>query len=108
MTDIQQKLDAIRERVDSGTYGRLYGAKETADEKLKIVYAQLRDQAPQGTAPDKDAWVRRRPEYEQALKDKANAYADWKTAETYMKISFAEFDVWRSQEATNRGLDRRS
>ena len=106
--DIEQKLNAIRERVDNGRYGALYGTKETADERLKIVYAQLRDQAPEGTAPDKDAWVRRRPEYAKALEDKANAYADWKTAETYMKLSFAEFDVWRSKEATNRGLDRRS
>ena len=108
MTDIQKKLDAIRERVDSGRYGQLYGAKETADERLKIVYAQLRDQAPEGTAPDKDAWVRRQPGYQQAVKDKENAYADWKTAETYMKVAFTECDVWRSVEASNRGLDRRS
>ena len=108
MTDIEAKLNAIRERVDNGNYGQLYGAKETADERLKIIYAQLRDMSPDGTAADKDAWVRRRPEYAKAVQDKANAYADWKTAETYMKLSFTEFDVWRSQEATNRGLDRRS
>lgn len=108
MTDIQQKLDKIRERIDQGKYGAIYGAKETADERLKIVYAQLRDQAPDGTAPDKDAWVRRRPEYSKAVEDKANAYADWKTAEAWMKLVMTEFDIWRSQEATNRGLDRRS
>ena len=108
MTDIHDKLNAIRIRVDQGEYGRLYGAKETADERLKIIYAQLREQAPQGSVPDMDAWVKRRPEYKKAVEDKANAYADWKTAETYMKLSFAEFDVWRSEEATNRGLDRRS
>ncbi len=108
MTDIHAKLDAIRKRVDEGTYGALYGAKETADERLKIIYAQLRDRAPPGSVADMDAWVKRRPEYKKAVEDKANAYADWKTAETYMKLSFAEFDVWRSEEATNRGLDRRS
>ena len=108
MTDIQAKLNAIRGRVDQGEYGRIYGAKETADERLKIIYAQLRDKAPAGSVPDMDAWVKRRKEYRDAVNDKANAYADWKTAETYMKLSFAEFDVWRSEEATNRGLDRRS
>ena len=108
MTDIHSKINKIRERVDDGAYGRMYGAKETADERLKIIYAQLRDQAPDGTAPDRDAWVRRRPEYKAALEDKANAYADWKTAETYMKLAFVEFDIWRSEETTNRGLDRRS
>ena len=108
MSDIRDKLDRIRDKVDSGSYGVLFGKKETADERLKIVYAQLRDEAPEGTAPDRDAWVRRRPEYKKAVEDKANAYADWKTAETFMKLSFVEFDIWRSNEATNRGLDRRS
>jgi len=108
MSDIRDKLDEIRERVDNGNYGRMYGAKETADERLKIVYAQLRDGAPDGSVPDKDAWVKKRPEYMKAVEDKCNAYADWKTAETYMKLSFTDFDIWRSEEATNRGLDRRS
>ena len=105
---IRDTLDKIRERVDSGSYGACYGRKETADERLKIIYAQLRDQAPNGSVADMDAWVKRREEYQDAVNEKANAYADWKTAETFMKLSFAEFDVWRSEEATNRGLDRRS
>lgn len=108
MSDIRETLNKIRERVDKGSYGRCYGAKETSDDRMKIIYAQLRDLAPKGSVPDMDAWVKRRPEYEQAVEDKCNAYADWKTAETFMKLSFAEFDVWRSEEATNRGLDRRS
>lgn len=110
MNDIHKTLNRIREKVDEGSYGRMYGAKETSDERLKIIYAQQRDLAPTSltTVPAIDAWVKRRPEYAQAVEDKANAYADWKTAETFMKLSFAEFDVWRSEEATNRGLDRRS
>lgn len=108
MSDIRKSLDRIRERVDSGSYGRCYGAKETSDERLKIIYAQLRELAPKGSVADMDAWVKRRPEYTLAVDSKANQYADWKTAETFMKLSFAEFDVWRSEEATNRGLDRRS
>ena len=108
MPDVRKKLDSLRERVDTGAYGAVYGAKETADERLKIVYAQQRDLAPRDRSiPETDAWVRRRPEYKKAVEDKANAYADWKTAETYMKLSFIEFDIWRSEEATNRGLDKR-
>ena len=108
MSDIRAKLDHLLEKVNSGSYGRLYGRKETADERLKIVYAQLRDEAPDGTAPDKDAWVRRQPRYIQEVEEKANAYADWKTAEAYVKLAFTDFDIWRSEEATHRGLDRRS
>jgi len=105
---IRETLDLIRERVDSGAYGRCYGRKETADDRLKIIKAQQRDLAPKGSVADMDAWVLRRPEVIAAIDDKCNCYADWKTAETFMKLSFAEFDVWRSEEATNRGLDKRS
>jgi hypothetical protein len=108
MTDIRKKLDALRERVDEGAYGAVYGAKESADERLKIIKAQQRVFAPKGSVADTDAWVMRRPEVIQAIEDKCNAFADWKTAETYMKLSFIEFDIWRSEEATNRGLDKRS
>jgi len=107
---VRETLDKIRERVDSGTYGALYGAQQTADEYLKIKFAQIRDKAPShlSTVPDKDSWVRRQPEWREAVERKENAFADWKTAETYVKLSFADFDVWRSEEATNRGIDRRS
>ena len=108
MTDIHKKLNKIRERVDSGNYGKMYGAKETADDYLKICYAHLYDEGDGTTVAERDAYVKSHPEYEKAVLRKQNAYADWKTAETFMKLSFAEFDVWRSEEATNRGLDRRS
>ncbi len=105
---IRKTLDRIRERVDSGSYGRCYGRKETSDDRLKIIKAQQRALAPKGSVADMDAWVMRRDEVETAIEEKCNAYADWKTAETFVKLSFAEFDCWRSEEATNRGLDRRS
>jgi hypothetical protein len=108
MSEIRDKLNKLRKRVDDGEYGRLYGAKETADDYLKITYATLRDMAPDGSVADKDAWVKRQPGYLEAVERKQNAYADWKTVETYMKLSFSEFDIWRSEETTNRGLDRRS
>ena len=108
MSDIHDKLNVIRDRVDKGDYGRMCGAKETADKRLEIAAAFIREGAPAGSVAERDAWVKRQPGYSKAVDDKANSYADWKTAETYMKLSFAEFDVWRSEEATNRGLDRRS
>jgi len=110
MNHIKDTLNKIRERVDSGSYGQKYGMKETADDYMKIVHAQLWGDVPSEytTVADKEAWVRRQPAWKEAVKRKGNAYADWKTAETYVKLSFAEFDMWRSEEATNRGLDRRS
>ncbi|MGY8962531.1 MAG: hypothetical protein ACKVKT_03135 [Rhodospirillales bacterium] len=108
MTDIRNTLNRIREKVDNGDYGRIYGAKEVSDDRLKIVYAQLRDLAPDGSVADKDAFVKSQRGYGEAVTQKENAYADWKTAETYLKLAFVEFDLWRSNEATNRGIDKRS
>jgi hypothetical protein len=104
MTDIDKKLEEARNR--SENYGALFGAKETADDYLKSTYALIYTQAPQGTVPERDAWVRRHEDYKKAIKRKQNAYADWKTAETYMKLLFAEAEVWRTRQANNRFMDK--
>ena len=104
MTDISKKLEEARNR--SAAFGRLYGVKETSDDFLKLTYAQLREDAPHGSVADMDSWVKRQPEYEEALERKRDAYADYKTAETYLKLLFAEVEVWRSEQANNRFIDR--
>ena len=103
MSDIDAKLQKARDNAKG--YGNLRGAKEIADDKLKIVYALLRDDAPDGSVPDKDAWVKRQPSYEKAVEDKANAFAEWTAAESWMKLLFAEIDKYRTDAATNRYLD---
>jgi len=105
MSDIADKLEHARSRAEN--YGKLYGAKETADDKLKGTYALLYPDYPDqiGTVAERDAWVKGQPEYIQAVKDKQNAYADWKTAETYMKILMVEAEVWRTEQANNRYMD---
>lgn len=108
MSDIRETLNKIRAKVDNGDYGRCYGRKEVADDRLKIVCAQLRADAPDGSVADKEAYVRSQRGYKEAVTEKENAYADWKTAETFMKLAFVEFDLWRSEQATNRGIDKRA
>lgn len=103
MADIDKLLEQARNKADG--YGRLFGASETADEYLKSSYALLYDEAEGKSIPDKDAWVRRHPDYLAAIERKKNAKADWRTAETYMKILFAEAEVWRTKQANNRLID---
>lgn len=106
MADIDKQLEAARKR--AGTYGQLYGAKETADDYLKTTYAMLYEGVPKDckSVADRDAWVKRQPQYEDAIERKRDAYAAWKTAETYMKILLAEVEVWRTQCANDRTMDR--
>jgi len=103
MTDIDQLLASARAK--SEDYGKLYGMKETSDDYLKTTYAILYKDAKGETVADRDSWVRSQGEYAEAVKRKQNAYADWKTAETYMKLLFAESEVWRTKQANNRYMD---
>lgn len=101
---IEELLEEARQK--STQFGQLVGAKEVADDKLKGVYALIREDAPSGSVADMDAFVRRQPEYQAAIEDKRNAYAKYHTANMYLKILFAQIEVWRSKEATNRFIDR--
>lgn len=103
-TEIDKKLEEARDRATN--YGRLYGRFATADDRLKIVYATLMDEAPDGTVDAKASWIRRHEEYIAGVREKENAHADWKAAEVYMKLLLAEVEVWRSNEASNRWVDR--
>lgn len=103
--DIEQKLEQARTRAQS--YGRKYGKYATADDRLKLVLAQLEDEAPESftSAAARTSWAKRQPEYEAAVEEKLDACADWKAAEAYMKILFAEAEVWRTQCANDRYMD---
>lgn len=103
MSDIDLLLEQARTKATN--YGQMYGNKETADDFLKIKYAELREDAPPGSVADMDAWVRRCSEYEEAIERKRDAYAKWKTAETYMKLLMVEAEVWRTKCANDRMMD---
>ena len=104
--DIEQKLEQARTRAQS--YGRKYGKYSTADDRLKLVLAQLEDKAPEEltSAAAKEKWAKRQPEFEEAVEQKLDDCAEWKAAETYMKILFAEAEVWRTQQANDRMMDK--
>ena len=104
MTDIDKTLALARK--NSEGFGQKYGAKETADDYLKTVYATLYPGAKGDTVGERDAWVRRQEEYHDAIQRKQNCYADWKTAETYVKLLFAEVEVYRTKCANDRSMDR--
>lgn len=104
MTDIAKKLEDARNR--SASFGRLYGCKETAEDFVKLTYADLYDDAVGDTVGERDAWVKRQKAYREAVERKRDAFADYKTAETYLKLLFAEVEVWRSEQANARFIDK--
>ena len=102
--DIDKQLERARGKAED--YGRLYGAKETADDYLKTTYAILYEDAPSGSVAERDAWVKRQELFIAAVDKKRDAYTAWKTAETYMKILLVEAEIWRTEQANNRVMDR--
>ena len=104
--DIDKKLEEARKNVRG--YGEKYGAKETADDYLKTTYAKLYLDVPKScvTVPEKDAWIKRQVDYMATVQRKRDAYADWKTAKTYMKILLVAAEVWRTQQANDRLMDK--
>ena len=106
MIDIDKKLEQARDSRDN--YGNKRGLKDTADDYLKGEYALLYQSIPEDckTVPERDAWVRRHPDYKAAIEEKKNRYASWTAAELYMKILFAEVEKYRTDAATDRTMDR--
>ena len=101
-------IDALlaEARGKATNYGQMFAAKEVADDRLKTIFAIVREDAPDGSVPDMDAWVRRQPRYIEAIEAKRDAYAKWKAAETYMKLLFAEAEIWRTKSANDRLMDK--
>ena len=102
--EIEELLEQARAKATN--YGQMCGAKEVADDLLKTTYAMIREDAPAGSVADMDAFVRRQPEYQVAIEKKRDAYAKYHTATVYLKLLYAEVDVWRSNQANNRFIDK--
>ena len=104
MTDIDKLLERVREKAKD--FGQLVGAKEIADDQLKTTYALIREDAPAGSVADMDAWVRRDPRYAEGIEKKRDVYANYHTANVYLKNLFAQIEVWRSKNANTRFIDK--
>lgn len=102
--NIEQQLERAWSKAEN--YGYLYGRKETAEDHVKMTYAVLYEDAPKGSVAERDAWVRRQKDFKHSISRKQDAYAAWKTAETFMKILMVEAEVWRTQQANNRLMDK--
>ena len=102
--EIEELLEQARSKATS--YGEMCGNKEIADDRLKTAYALIREDAPSGSVADMDAFVRRQPESEAAIEKKRDAYQKYHTATVYLKLLYAEVEVWRSKQANNRFIDK--
>ena len=108
MIDIDKELEiALNTR---SKYGNLKGLQATADDYLKGVYALLYSEAPDQlkTVPERDAWVKRQPRYQDAVLEKSNRYSDWEAARLKMQILFAAVEKYRTDKSSERYMMKAS
>ena len=102
--DLDKKLEEARNNRHG--YANKRALKETADDKLKAVYALVYSDAPDGTVAEKDAWIRKDSRYKDAIICKENTWAEWIAAELYMKILFAQLDKYRTDKSYDKFIDK--
>lgn len=68
--------------------------------------AMLFAEAPGSTVADKENFAYRHPDYMQVLDGLKDAVEEAERLRWMLVAAQARIDVWRSQEASNRGLDR--
>jgi len=87
-------------------FGNLRGLQATADDALKTEDALIREDAPQGSVADMDAWVKKQPRHNLAVEAKKKKHADWTAADLRMKILFAMKDKYQTDAKQARDMDR--
>jgi len=105
MIDIDQELEAALN--NRFKYGDAKGLQATADDYLKGVYAMLYEDS-KGTVAERDAFVKDKKEYKDAVAEKAKRYSDWEAARLKMQILFAAVEKYRTDAATERNMMRAS
>lgn len=102
---LDERLETARDM--SQEFGNLRGLKETADDYVKTVYAHIyADDECQGSVAERDAYVRRHPEYLKAIEEKKNRYANFASWELRLKILFAEVEKYRTDRSYEKHIDK--
>jgi len=92
-------------------------AKEYAQAKANRVYLEqfrktkkaiLMNDCDKKTGVDKEAFAYAHPEYQEVIQGLRVAVENETTLQWKLIAAQARIDVWRSEEASNRGLDKRA
>ena len=87
-------------------YAEAKAARRYLEEYRKSKKSILRVQCTEGTVQDRDDYAYSHPEYKSLLEDLRVAIEEEERLLYQMKAAEIKVEMWRSQEATNRGQDR--
>lgn len=101
ITDEECERAVLYLRDHAPEVGRLKGALVAAEENLKVAKATAVLQH-EGTAQQREALALTSGTYQTAVREKANAYADYETARLLYKAAEVRVDAWRTEQANQR------
>lgn len=81
-------------------------AAEYLDDLTKVVLAKLMDASDEKSAAAKDMWARTQPQYAQHLEQVRDARERDYMHRQRLSASSAIIEVWRTQSASNRTMER--
>ena len=101
---VEHALDWMRD--NASALGKAKGDRVYLEQFRKSKKALLFSQAPQGTIADKENWAYAHDDYLEILCTLQIAVEEEERLKWTMTAASVKVDVWRSQEASNRALDR--
>jgi len=101
---VERALNWMRDNAEK--LGKAKAERVYLEQFRKSKKAILFSQAPQGTIADKENWAYAHDDYLEILDGLKIAVAEEEELKWLMTSASVKVDVWRTQSATNRALDR--
>ena len=101
-----QALECLQD--DGPLLDRAKGERVYCEEFRKTLKSRLMSQAPGKSAVDREAWAYAHFEYAEHISGLAAAVEKEKALRWRVVAAQAAIDIWRSQNASNRAMDRSS
>jgi hypothetical protein len=101
---VEKALEFMRD--NAAALGKAKAERIYMEQFRKSKKAILYGMSPDGTIPERESWVYAHSEYLEVLDGLKAAVEEEERLRWMMTAAEAKIDVWRTQQATNRALDR--
>lgn len=102
--EIQRCFDYLRDSASEIADAR--HDKVRLDELRKVIWSELRLQAPDGTASDKDSWAYAHETYKEHVEKMADAARKFQFLYSMREAASSKIAAWQTASANERGAHR--
>lgn len=102
--EIQRCFDFLRDSAPVIAQAR--HNKVRLDELRKVIWSELRMQAPDGNVAEKDAWAYAHSTYREHIEEMANAAREFQLLYAQREAASSKISAWQTHSANERGAHR--